>query len=206
MRHVFNALLVVLLSMSLVSASSKAAPESGASELVDRFQSTLLDVMQNADQLGYSGRYEQLKPVFISSFDVPYISRLVLGRYWKTLDRDQKTEFIKTFIGYGIAAAASLFDEYNGETFRPANVERLESGRVVIRTELVKADGEIVHLDYLLHEKNGRWYILNVIANGVSDLSLKRAEYTAVIRDQGFDALLAEIREKTAEYNKIAAN
>jgi len=206
MRHVFNALLIVLLSMSLVSAPLKAAPESGASELVDRVQSTLLDVMQNADQLGYTGRYEQLKPVLISSFDIPYISRLVLGRYWKTLDHDQKTEFIKTFIDYGIAATASLFDGYNGETFRPANEERLESGRVVIRTELVKTDGEIVHLDYLLHEKDGRWYILNVIANGVSDLSLKRAEYTAVIRDQGFDALLAEIREKTAAYKKIAAN
>ncbi|MCI0400198.1 MAG: ABC transporter substrate-binding protein [Gammaproteobacteria bacterium] len=205
MKALLKALLTTLLWVSLAPAICKAGPDDAADAVVTKLQSTLLDVMQHATALGYTGRYDQLAPVLTSSFDVPYISRLVLGKYWSTLDHEQKSEFIKTFVNYGIAAAASQFDGYNGETFRPVSKEQLESGRVVIRTELVKTDGEVISLDYLLSEKDGRWYILNVIANGVSDLSLKRAEYTAVIRDQGFDGLLAQLKQKTEEYKEPAA-
>ncbi len=34
----------------------------------------------------------------------------------------------------------------------------------------------------------GKWKIISVIANGINDLSLKRADYSAIIKERGFDA------------------
>ena len=71
-----------------------------------------------------------------------------------------------------------------------------------MRTVLVKPDGEEIPLNYMLRESDTEWKIVNVVAQGVSDLSLKRADYTAVIKSEGFDALVSRLREKTAEMRR----
>jgi phospholipid transport system substrate-binding protein len=60
----------------------------------------------------------------------------------------------------------------------------------------------VVNFDYILdQDKNGEWKIINIMADGVSDLALKRAHYTDVIKVKGVDALIAEIKAKTASYS-----
>ena len=73
---------------------------------------------------------------------------------------------------------------------------------MLVRTELIKSNGEAVKLDYVLRQTAGHWLIINVIADGVSDLALKRADYTAILKDQGFDALIATLNKKIAQYEK----
>jgi len=41
---------------------------------------------------------------------------------------------------------------------------------------------------------------MNIIADGVSDLALKRSEYTSVLSREGFDALIAKMNEKIESY------
>ncbi|MCZ6893424.1 MAG: ABC transporter substrate-binding protein, partial [Gammaproteobacteria bacterium] len=43
---------------------------------------------------------------------------------------------------------------------------------------------------------DNKWLIVNVIAQGISDLSLKRADYTAVIKKEGFDSLVNRLNDK----------
>ena len=45
---------------------------------------------------------------------------------------------------------------------------------------------------------DGEWMIISVIANGVNDLSLKRAEYAAVLKERGYDGLVADLNKKIA--------
>jgi phospholipid transport system substrate-binding protein len=54
----------------------------------------------------------------------------------------------------------------------------------------------------MLKEKGASWRIINIIANGVSDLALKRSEYTAILQRDGFDALISQINEKIDNYAK----
>ena len=44
--------------------------------------------------------------------------------------------------------------------------------------------------------KGGR--IFNVIADGVSDLSLRRADYNSILKQEGYDSLVQHLRDKTA--------
>jgi ABC-type transporter MlaC component len=38
--------------------------------------------------------------------------------------------------------------------------------------------------------------VFNVVANGISDLSLRRAEYGSIIKEEGYDVLLEQIQNK----------
>ena len=92
------------------------------------------------------------------------------------------------------------------ESFVELSAEKLKKGRLLIKTELQRQDDKPVNLDYLMHQKDGQWKIISVIANGVNDLSLKRAEYATVIKDNGFDGLVAEVGRKISEMEKPKAD
>ena len=54
--------------------------------VVENLHASLLQVMIEADTLGFSGREERLEPVLAESFDFATISRIVTG---KTLEIDR---------------------------------------------------------------------------------------------------------------------
>lgn len=168
----------------------------GAREVISRLHQSLLNVMQNSKELGYTGRFDRLYPVIAEIFDTPLIVKVILSRYWKEMDELQQKNFIDLFRHLSVATYASRFDSFDGEQFTERSLQELKKGRLLIKTELTRPNDSPVNLDYLMHEEDGRWYIISVIADGVNDLSLKRAEYGAVIRDRGFDGLVEEIRVK----------
>lgn len=197
-----------MLVLSFCLFSSAIADDSAASaiKMVEDFHSTLLDVMQHADTLGFKGRYEKLDPVIREKFDTPFICRVILSRYWGELSDKQQQQFIQLFNRLSISTYASRFDSYSGESFKTLGTEELKKGRLLVRTELVKDNDKPVKFEYLAHQKDGNWYIISVIADGVNDLSLKRAEYATIINDRGFDGLLSEIEKKIVELGGPASD
>jgi phospholipid transport system substrate-binding protein len=187
----------LVLILSLPAAASGPDP---AAKVVEKLHTELLDVMKQAKALGYKGRYQRLAPVVISSYDLPFISKVVVGRYWSEFSPQQREQFVNTFIKLSIATYANQFNGYSGEHFKTISAEESTRGRLLIRTVLIKSDGEEVALDYVLHQNEHHWQIINVIAQGVSDLSLKRAQYTSCLKKEGFAALLQKLNDKIKSY------
>jgi phospholipid transport system substrate-binding protein len=178
------------------------AAHADAVAVVDKLHAALLDAMHHADELGFQGRYARLQPVIASLFDTPLICKVILSRYWDTMDQQQQSDFIALFNKLSTSTYASRFDGYDGQQFRHIGVQELQKGRLLIKTELTRPDDNPVKLDYLMHHDTGSWLIISVIADGVNDLSLKRAEYAVVIRDKGYDGLLADIKNKISKLEK----
>jgi phospholipid transport system substrate-binding protein len=49
----------------------------------------------------------------------------------------------------------------------------------------------------VLQAADGSWRIANVIADGVSDLALKRAEYQTMLNESDVDGLVSELEAQT---------
>ena len=197
--NIIGSLLLITLMIFPALTTLFAAPHPGT-EAIEGLHAALLAVMKDGQRLGYRGRYEQLAPVIRSNFDLPFIGRTVLGRYWDELKDEQKTKFVEEFSKLTIATYAANFDAYSREQFQVISQKELSSGQIEVKTKLVKSDGEGVSLDYILHRAGHEWRIINIIANGVSDLALKRADYTNYLRSKGFDALLGKLEEKIGQY------
>ena len=194
-RYIQHLTGIILLACSLTSH----ADETGAIAIVEKFHGSLINIMQNADSLEFQGRYDTLAPVLESTFDTPLIAQVILSRYWSGLNEEQQKQFVDLFNRLSISTYASRFDNYSGETFKTTGVEELKRGRLLIKTEMTRKNDKPVKFDYLVHQNAGNWYIISVIADGINDISLKRAEYVTIIGNKGFDNLVSEIESKIRE-------
>ncbi len=195
----FLFLLLVLPAVEPLPSARAAHP---ATDVVENLHATLLIVMKEGPRMGYQGRYDRLAPVITASFDMPFVAKTIMGSYWETFSAEQKSKFIEAFSKLSIATYAANFDAYSGERFKMISEKEAAGGRFLVQTQLIKSDGAQVQLDYLLHRTGTRWRIINVVAEGVSDLALKRADYTSFLKSKGFDALLLRLNGKIAEYAK----
>ena len=193
-------LIMGLLLWSGTATAQTEDPESGAVFVVEKLHTTLLNIMQNADRLGFKGRYDIIAPVVESSFDTPFIAKIVLSRHWKELSPEQQERFVALFRRLSASTYASRFDSYAEESFKTLGVENMKNARLFVKTELVKEKEDPVRLDYMMQQNAGKWFIISVIADGVNDLALKRAEYDSIINSQGFDSLVSEIETKIHEF------
>lgn len=194
----------ILMWFFFVTAAAYAQAESAATarQVVEEFQAELIDVMKNGKQLGYAGRYEKLKDPIANSHDLTKIARIVVGKEWEKLSEDQQEKLVDVFSRLSIASYAHNFKDYSGESFVFDSEEETTRGGVVVHSRLLIPGDKDVRFDYMLKEKGDSWRIINIIANGVSDLALKRSEYTAILQREGFDALIAKINEKIDNYSK----
>lgn len=186
------------LIFALLSTPSLAAAPTAA-DVVSSFHQTLIDNMHGAESLGCAGRIKHLQTAVDASYDLRFIAEHILRRHWATLSAAQQAEFIATLREMVVTTYASQFSHFNGEKFVTLETQEIATDRRVVHAQLELKSGDPVRFDYVLHQTPDGWRTINVIAEGVSDLALRSAQYDHVIKEKGFDGLLTMIREQTAK-------
>jgi len=178
-------------------AEPAPAPADDAARVVERLHDSLVGVMRDATALGYEGRYQRLAPVLQSLFDLPFMAEKSVGRHWKAASEQNRKALVETFSRFTVANFAGRFDGFSGQSFRTLGVEPSTHGTVLVRTHLDEPGDEGVALDYRLRPVDGGWRIVDIYLNGtVSELALRRSEYSALIQREGFQALLVKLDER----------
>jgi len=195
MQRILAFTLIALLGLSFTAR----AAESPARHIVTSLHDTLLDVMMAADALGFEGRRDYITSVMTETYDMALIARASTGRYWQRASEEQRLRIIDAITRLSITIYAARFNGFSGEQFRTLSEEPAPRGTVLVKTEIVKSDGQTVALNYLIHEVAGMWRIIDVYLDGVySEIALKRADYAGILKSKGFDGLFAEIEKKIA--------
>ncbi len=182
------------------AASAASAVTDNPEQVIQKLQSSLLQVMREGEKLGYEGRFKFLEPVIDQSHDTETIIKTILGAtYWSQLDSEQKKLVVDTFRQLSIATYAGRFTHYDGEQFEVIEQRDLPHEQMLVRSQLTKSDGGVVNFDYVLQQDEGRWRIVNILFDGVSDLAIKRGEYRAIMQREGFQALIELLKEKIVQ-------
>ncbi|MBX6421105.1 MAG: ABC transporter substrate-binding protein [Nevskia sp.] len=174
-------------------AASATTPEA----VVTGFHATLLDNMKHGKAYGCQGRSQRLAPVIDRDFDIPFIAQTVLRRHWDQLADDQRQRYTAAFRELVVATYAQQFADFAGERFTTQDTQNLPNGDALVHAQLKPGSGDTVSFDYVLRQKDGAWRIINIIADGVSDLALRSTQYAKLYEEKGFDGLLAWIEEQT---------
>jgi len=193
----------LVLALTLLGATpARAEPTPGsASATVQAFYGVLLDTMRNAAALGARGRYQKLEPVVQRSFDLPFMIKLSIGPSWGRLTPEQKTRAVSAFGRYVTATYASRFDGYSGEQFPVLGEVKIKHG-VLVRTQIIKSDGQPVAINYVAHDNDTAWQIRDVYLGGaISELATQRSDFSAILRANGVDGLIATLNKKADELN-----
>ena len=167
-------------------------------QTVNSLHATLLKGMQEGDKIGFQGRFKLLAPVINRTHDLSFIAHTILGKLWTKLDREQQHIFIGTFRKLSISTYAGWFKNYEGERFEFIEKKTIPRNQILLRNRLIKANGDTVSLDYILRQGKEGWHIINILADGVSDLALKRVEYRSMLRQKGVTVFIDRLKEKIA--------
>ncbi|MFQ5955488.1 MAG: ABC transporter substrate-binding protein [Kiloniellales bacterium] len=190
---------MIAVSIGLLIASSAEAQQGEAAKVITAFQGALLNVMRNADGLGFRGRFRALAPAVANSFDLGLMVRyIVTSRHWRRMNPQQRQRLVDAFRRYTVAIHADRFDDYNGQRFEVLAQRAVPRGAVVVQSRLVKRNGDDVRIDYLMQATNSAWRIVDVYLKGaISELAIRRSEYVSVIKRRGYDGLINAIETQT---------
>jgi len=183
------------LGLGMLSFSVHAAPSSGG-DTVQGLYNALLITMKNGRTLGRSGRFTQLAPVIRRSFDVALMARLSIGPSWAGLSEAQRQQMTESFGRYISAIYPDRFDSYDGQKLEVTSEQAAPSG-VMVKSQIVKANGEPVKVDYMMRRNGEGWLISDIYLDGaISEVATRRSEFSTIIRNEGIDGLIAALNRK----------
>ena len=181
--------------LAMLSYSVHAAPTSGG-DTVQGLYDAPLGTMKNGRALGQSGRFMRLEPVIRRSFDIPTMARLSVGPTWAGMSEVQRQQVIESFGRYISATYADRFDSYAGQKLQVTG-EQPNAGGVLVKSQIVKANGEPVKVDYMMRRNGEGWLISDIYLDGaISEVVTRRSEFGAIIRADGVDGLIAALNRK----------
>ena len=183
------------LGLSMLSYPVHAAPTSGG-DTVQGLYDALLSTMKNGRTLGQSGRFTQLAPVIRRTFDIASMARLSIGPSWTGLSDAQRQQMTESFGRYISAIYADRFDSYNGQKLEVTSEQPAPSG-VMVRSQIIKASGEPVKVDYMMRRNGDSWLISDIYLDGaISEVATRRSEFATILKNDGIDGLIAALNRK----------
>jgi phospholipid transport system substrate-binding protein len=178
-----------------------AAVSDAAETPVETLMSSLLESMRAGTGLSMSERYRKLEPVIEQVFAMPLLTRLAVGPDWVTFSPNEQQATIAAFTRFTVANYAHNFRHFDGERFQMDAVVSRGDDKIV-RTQLILTHDTPVSLLYRMHEVQGGWKIIDVYADGVSALALRRSDFAAAIASGGAAALIAHLNKASDDLIK----
>lgn len=186
------------LGVALAFAATRtwAAGAPNPADVVRGFYATLLQTMQQGSTLGARGRYEKLAPAVRQTFDLAFMTRLALGPNWGSVSPAQRQSVTDAFRRYVTATYADRFDGYSGERLEVTGQAPFGAD-LIVQTRIVKSDGEPVDINYLMRPTGNGWRIADVYLDGsISELAVRRSEFSSILREQGVGGLITALQKK----------
>jgi phospholipid transport system substrate-binding protein len=132
--------------------------------------------------------------IVLPHFDVDYATQLILAQHWRAATADQRLHFVDAFYHallrtYGGALADATADRLRILPFRGDP----DAPQVTVRTEVIRANGATVPVEYRLHRTVGGWKAFDVVIEGISYVRNYRSDLDAEISAKGLDAVIRRI-------------
>lgn len=193
----------------ILSPAHAATAQPTASDVVKEFYAALVDTMKQGPALGFEGRYKKLEPAITKAFNLPLMAHYAVGPSWTQQSPENQQKLVSSFSAFSIATYASRFTKYDGEEFTVIDEKPMASGAgIMVQTKLKPKDSDAVTLNYLVRpDENGVLRIADVYLDAsISELATRRAEFSSVIKREGFDALLTSLEQKVVKMKEPKAS
>ena len=187
--------LPILGSLLIFPLSAGApSPEAFVSETGARVLSSLGE--KGLDSTEHTRRF---RGFLNEAFDLPAITRFVLGRYWRTASEEERSEFSSLFEKYLVQAYANRFRDLGDKKLTVLRSEELTGGQTFVISEIEAEGSSPVKVNWRIRRADPEFKITDVLVEGVSMSVTQRDEFASVIAQNGgrIDGLLRILRKKT---------
>jgi phospholipid transport system substrate-binding protein len=190
--------------------AATAAAGEGPTEVVQGAAQGILGEFDK-DRDAYRRDPSKVAPVvdkyLLPHFDTEASARLVLGAHWRTATPEQRKRFVDAFYHSLLTNYGSALIDFTADRLKifPTKVDP-EATRATVRTEIKRANGDRVAVNYYLHKTPQGWKAWDVVIDGISYVNSYRTDFGEQIEAQGIDSVIKRLEagEKPGAIGKQA--
>lgn len=198
---------IFFLIATLLITTNKAFADDSANvkKFINDLGNTIIKIADNK-KLTIAQRREKLVNLIDGVIDANWVSKFVLGKYYRTATPDQKQKFKELYRQFMINTYSPKFSGYNGEKFEVTSVANEENYYTAKCLFYPKDNAPAVNLDFRVKRnsdnsanKNSQFLIFDIVAEGVSLIETQRSEFGSAISNDGLDKFLADLAERVKQ-------
>ena len=183
---------LMMLPLQGYAATPKETVETGVTNLLGTLGDAAFKAKPKDQQIEIIGT--EIDKVF----DFKEMSRRTLGRNWKKMSAEQRTEFVSLFKKLLQGVYADRLLAYSDQKVLFDKEIMLKKGRAEVQSYLQTSDGTKIPLFYRLTDKSGSWKVYDIIIEGVSMVKNYRTQFKQILSKGSPEKLLEVLRKKTA--------
>ena len=152
-------------------------------------------------ELSQTQKEDNFRTMFRAAFDVPAISRFVLGRYWRKASEAQREDFINQFEELHMRRFLPLFADVSEKAIAVKRIlpDENKPDFYKVASTVSRSEGEPISVVWRVRDIGDDYKVLDIVAEGVSMAISLRQEYGSVAKSHGIQGLIDMMREKNVE-------
>ena len=188
-------LLILMTGFTLAFATASYAGSSPTDDIRASVDA-IIGILNNGE-LDKAGKRAEVKAVVNKRFDFRAMSQRTLATNWKKVTEEEKNRFVDLFSQLIENSYVGKLDSYTNEKVDYTG-EKVDGRRAVVETIIITTTAD-VPVDYRVYLKDDQWLGYDVIIEGVSLISNYRSSYQEIMKNEGFEGLIAKMQEKINE-------
>lgn len=181
-----NIFLKVIISWIIfIGARTCCAQELYESEALKFAATKGEELLMSFQEPNLAKRYKQLDEMFLTYIDIDYVSRFVVGKYWRQMSQEQQQRYRDIFIKYGLSYYKTLpLDFAKKLTYQIKGAEKdgnFVNVSTIVRVALSDNEAQDVVLIFRLHKVDGTVKAVDVKVAESSLLLAYRSKFYEMI-------------------------
>jgi phospholipid transport system substrate-binding protein len=135
-------------------------------------------------------RAAKFRALLEAGFDIPRISRFVLGRFWNGASAEERQKFAALFEDWIVRTYGARFRDYSGQTVKVTGTRKESDITTVVLSQFINPNApEPIKIEWHVRkESDGSYKVIDVSVEGISMALTQHDEIAAVADRNGGSA------------------
>ncbi|MCK5382803.1 MAG: ABC transporter substrate-binding protein [Gammaproteobacteria bacterium] len=189
-------LFLMLAAGIALTAATIASADSTPTDAIRGSVESILTLLQDKE-LDQTTRRGKIRKVINARFDFRAMSQRTLATNWKKASDEQQKEFVQLFSKLIENTYIGRVEAYTDEKVDYPGA-KIKGKKAVVETLILTASADIP-VNYKVYLKKDKWWVYDVIIEGISLISNYRSSYQEIVKKDGFDGLIVKMKAKIKE-------
>jgi phospholipid transport system substrate-binding protein len=190
-----------ILSCYPAAGASLTTPTISIKTTIDAILDTLKDKNLSLPS-NKEKRRNKIRTLIRDRFDFEEMAKRSLATHWNQRTPKEKEEFVSIFSELLEASYMSKIESYTNEKITYDKETTIEDNRYAAVDTSIITPNVTIPIEYKVILKNNKWWVYDVVIEGVSFISTYRSQYNRIITGESYAKLIGKMRDKLNEEEK----
>jgi phospholipid transport system substrate-binding protein len=166
--------------------------------LMHQVSDRIFEKINSESQASHNAHYFQeiVRQELMPFVHIRYTGALILGPLFNTLDDKQQQRYFQALEAYLEQSYAKVLESYRYHSYQIEPEKPFENRTIVtVRLNILQPGSTPLKIDFKWRKnsKDQQWQVYDLLVEGVSLIATKQQEWSTLLRQSGFDALIEQL-------------